>query len=55
MESLIRPTSGAIRPSLRLRDVLGAPSATDADGRLKDSETKLEDYTQRVFYAVARQ
>jgi hypothetical protein len=40
---------------LRLRDVLGAPSAADADQRLKACEAKLEDYTQRVFHAVAGQ
>ena len=38
---------------LRLRDVLGAPSAAGADQRLKECEAKLEDYTQRVFQAVA--
>jgi hypothetical protein len=37
---------------LRLRDVLGAPSAAAADRRLKECEAKLEDYTQRVFQAV---
>ena len=37
---------------LRLRDVLGAPSAADADQRLKACEAKLEDDTQRVFHAV---
>ena len=40
---------------LRLRDVLGAPSAAAADRRLKDCEAKLEDYTQRVFHAVGGQ
>jgi hypothetical protein len=40
---------------LRLRDVLGAPSAADADRRLKACEAKLEDYTQRVFQAVGGQ
>jgi hypothetical protein len=40
---------------LRLRDVLGAPSAADADQHLKDCEAKLEDYTQRVFHAVGGQ
>jgi hypothetical protein len=40
---------------LRLRDVLGAPSAADADQRLKACEAKLEDYTNRVFQAVAGQ
>jgi vacuolar-type H+-ATPase subunit I/STV1 len=40
---------------LRLRDVLGAPSAAAADQRLKECEAKLEDYTQRVFQAVAGQ
>jgi hypothetical protein len=40
---------------LRLRDVLGAPSAAGADRRLKECEAKLEDYTQRVFQAVAGQ
>jgi len=38
---------------LRLRDVLGAPSAVGADQRLKECEAKLEDYTQRVYQAVA--
>jgi hypothetical protein len=41
--------------ALRLRDVLGAPSAAGADRRLKECEAKLEDYTQRVFHAVAGQ
>jgi vacuolar-type H+-ATPase subunit I/STV1 len=40
---------------LRLRDVLGAPSAAGADRRLKECEAKLEDYTQRVFRAVGGQ
>ena len=40
---------------LRLRDMLGAPSAAGADQRLKECEAKLEDYTQRVFQAVAGQ
>jgi hypothetical protein len=40
---------------LRLRDVLGAPSAAGADRRLKACEAKLEDYTNRVFLAVAGQ
>jgi len=40
---------------LRLRDVLGAPSAATADQRLKACEAKLEDYTQRVFHAVGGQ
>jgi hypothetical protein len=40
---------------LRLRDVLGAPSAAGADRRLKACEAKLEDYTDRVFQAVAGQ
>jgi hypothetical protein len=40
---------------LRLRDVLGAPSAVGADQRLKECEVKLEDYTQRVFQVVAGQ
>ena len=40
---------------LRLRDVLGAPSAAGADQRLKECEAKLEDCTQRVFQAVAGQ
>jgi vacuolar-type H+-ATPase subunit I/STV1 len=40
---------------LRLRDVLGAPSAAAAEGSLKDCEAKLEDYTQRVFHAVGGQ
>jgi hypothetical protein len=40
---------------LRLRDVLGAPSAPEADQGLKDCEAKLEDYTQRVFHAVGGQ
>jgi hypothetical protein len=40
---------------LRLRDVLGAPSAAGADQRLKECEAKLEHYTQRVFRAVAGQ
>jgi hypothetical protein len=35
--------------------VLGAPSATDADRRLKDCGAKLEDYTERVFHAVGGQ
>src|SRR5919201_2586123 len=40
---------------LRLRDVLGAPSASSAVQRLKECEVRLEDYTQRVFQAVAGQ
>ena len=40
---------------LRLRDVLGAPSAADADQHLTACEAKLEDYTQRVFQALAGQ
>jgi hypothetical protein len=40
---------------LRLRDLLGAPSAAGADQRLKECQAKLEDYTQRVFHAVAGQ
>lgn len=40
---------------LRLRDVLGAPSASSAERRLKECEAKLEDYTQRVFHAVGGQ
>jgi vacuolar-type H+-ATPase subunit I/STV1 len=40
---------------LRLRDVLGASSAADADRRLKECEAKLEDYTLRVFQAVGGQ
>jgi hypothetical protein len=40
---------------LRLRAVLGAPSAASADPRLKACEAKLEDYTQRVFPAVGGQ
>jgi hypothetical protein len=40
---------------LRLRDVLGASSAAGAERRLKECEAKLEDYTQRVFQAVAGQ
>src|SRR5215213_1036893 len=40
---------------LRLRDVLGAPSAAGADRSLKDCEANLEDYTQRVFHAVGGQ
>jgi hypothetical protein len=35
--------------------VLGAPSAVGAGQRLKACEAKLEDYTQRVFQAVAGQ
>jgi ChrB-like protein len=40
---------------LRLRDVLGAPSAAAAELSLKDCEAKLEDYTQSVFQAVGGQ
>jgi hypothetical protein len=40
---------------LRLRDVLGAPSAAGADRRLKACEVKLEDYTRRVFHVVGGQ
>ena len=40
---------------LRLRDVLGAPSAANADRRPKECQAKLEDYTQRVFQAVGGQ
>jgi hypothetical protein len=37
---------------LRLRDALGAPSATEAEDQLRKSEARLEDYTQRVFEAL---
>ena len=37
---------------LRLRDALGAPSATQADQDLKQCEAKLADYTDRVFRAL---
>jgi hypothetical protein len=37
---------------LRLRDVLGAPSAARAERQLKECEARLEDYTQRVFHAL---
>jgi hypothetical protein len=37
---------------LRLRDALGAPSATEAADQLRKSEARLEDYTQRVFEAL---
>lgn len=37
---------------LRLRDVLGAPSAASADRALQASETKLADYTELVFRAA---
>jgi hypothetical protein len=37
---------------LRLRDVLGAPSAPDAQRQLKECEARLEDYTQRIFRAL---
>jgi hypothetical protein len=40
---------------LRLRDVLGAPSAASADPRLNACEAKLEDYTRRVFRATRGQ
>jgi hypothetical protein len=50
----VRPVVGGQRRhrELRLRDVLGASSAGDADQRLKACQAMLEDYTQRVFRAV---
>jgi hypothetical protein len=37
---------------LRIRDVLGAPSATQAGQRLKGCEQRLEEYTEMVFRAA---
>lgn len=37
---------------LRLRDVLGAPSAPAADQSLAECDDKLADYTERVFHAA---
>jgi hypothetical protein len=37
---------------LRLRDVLSAPSAAEAEDQLKECEGRLEDYDQRVFDAL---
>jgi hypothetical protein len=37
---------------LRVRDVLGAPSAHEAERQLKECEARLEDYTERVFEAL---
>ena len=39
---------------IKLRDLFGAPSATDAEQRLKDCAERLEDYTERVFQALHR-
>jgi hypothetical protein len=41
-----------VERELALRDIFGAPSAPAAEGRLKDCEAKLDDYTERVFNAL---
>jgi hypothetical protein len=40
---------------LKLRDVFGAPSAEEADRRLKKCQTRLEDFAERVYAAAHRQ
>jgi hypothetical protein len=37
---------------LKARDVFGAPSAADAEDRLKHCADRLADYTQQVFQAL---
>jgi hypothetical protein len=37
---------------LKVRDLLGAPSAAEAEQRLKHSAERLEDYADRVYQAV---
>ena len=37
---------------LRARDLFGAPSAAEAEQRLKHCGERLEDYTERVFQAL---
>jgi len=39
---------------LKLRDVFGAPSASEADRRLKQCTEKLEAYAEQVYGAVHR-
>jgi len=39
---------------IKLRDLFGAPSAADAEQRLKDCAERLEDYSERVFQALHR-
>jgi Protein ChrB, N-terminal len=37
---------------IKLRDLFGAPSAADAEQRLKHCAERLEDYAERVYQAV---
>ena len=37
---------------LKVRDLFGAPSATDAEQQLKQSQTRLEDFANRVYSAL---
>jgi hypothetical protein len=39
---------------LKLRDLFGAPSAEDADRHLKQSQTRLENFAERVYSAAHR-
>ena len=38
--------------TIKSRDIFGAPSATEADHRLKHCQERLADYTERVFEAL---
>ena len=37
---------------LKLRDLFGAPTATEAERRLKQSQARLEDFAERVYGAL---
>ena len=37
---------------LKLRDLFGAPSATAAERHLRESQTRLEDFAERVYSAL---
>jgi hypothetical protein len=37
---------------LKLRDLFGAPAAATADERLRQSQTRLEDFAERVYAAL---
>jgi hypothetical protein len=37
---------------LKLRDLFGAPSASDAESRLKRCQTRLDDFAERVYAAA---
>ena len=37
---------------LKLRDLFGAPSANDAEARLKRCQTRLDDFAERVYAAA---